>query len=337
MTRTLGVVGTLVWDRFVDPSGGNEAFVGWGGIAYSLASLAVALPHSWTVRPIVKLGSDLAEEGRRFVARCGRADVSALKVVPEPNNRVELRYLSSTERRERLSGGVPSWTWEELAPRLAGCDALFVNFVSGHEMGLETAAAMAEAFDGPTYCDLHSLFLGIGPDGTRIPRPLSQGGEWAACFDAVQLNETELALSTGTAEPWSLVPPALPAGPLLFAVTLGPRGAACAVGPDFDPSPDRWRPSRGAARPATEIVTVAARPERGDPTGCGDVWGAAMFARLLAGDGVERAMAEANRLGRLNVGHRSVEGLVERFRADGAPGRSGQGRSSPTDDVPLPG
>jgi sugar/nucleoside kinase (ribokinase family) len=35
-----------------------------------------------------------------------------------------------------------------------------------------------------------------------------------------------------------------------------------------------------------------------------------LFARLLAGDGLEEAMAEANRLAARNVEHRGARGLV---------------------------
>ena len=51
-------------------------------------------------------------------------------------------------------------------------------------------------------------------------------------------------------------------------------------------------------------------PLEGDPTGCGDVWGATFFARLLAGDALEAAMWEANRLAARNVSHRGARGLV---------------------------
>ena len=50
-------------------------------------------------------------------------------------------------------------------------------------------------------------------------------------------------------------------------------------------------------------------PLAGDPTGCGDVWGATFFGRLLAGDGLEVAMREANRLAARNVDHRGARGL----------------------------
>ena len=60
-------------------------------------------------------------------------------------------------------------------------------------------------------------------------------------------------------------------------------------------------------------VAVTTEPRVGDPTGCGDVWGASTFARLLAGDILEAAMAEGNRLGGLNVDHRGARGLCDHF------------------------
>jgi sugar/nucleoside kinase (ribokinase family) len=306
----LGVAGTLVWDRFLEVGADAVVREGWGGIAYSLAALAVALPEAWVVRPLVKLGADRADEGRALLADAPRTDLSGLLVVPEPNNLVELRYTSDDERTERLSGGVPPWEWGELAPRLTGCDALYVNFVSGHEMSLETARSMARGFDGPTYADLHSLFLDMAEDGTRIPRRLERAPEWVACFDAVQLNERELERLTDAADPWSSIPDGLPDGPALFAITRGSRGSVAVVGEEQDRLPRRWSAGRGVARRPTEIVTLPTRPKSGDPTGCGDVWGAAMFARLLAGDDVEVAMSVGNRLGGLNVSYRVAEGLA---------------------------
>ncbi len=40
MGRTLGVVGTLVWDRIVDRDGLAEPVEEWGGIGYALAALS---------------------------------------------------------------------------------------------------------------------------------------------------------------------------------------------------------------------------------------------------------------------------------------------------------
>lgn len=311
---TLGVVGTLVWDRILDRDGRAVPVEEWGGIAYALSALRAALPPAWTVLPIVKVGRDLAEEAFRFLREIPGVDDSAMVVVPQPNNRVELRYASAERRTERLTGGVPAWTWPELAPPLALCDALYVNFISGMEMELATARAVRTGYPGPTYADLHSLFLGITAEGVRVPRPLEEWREWMRCFDAAQMNEDEFELlGVATGDAWHLAAESLGPDLKLLAVTLGPRGAAYLASGDFVPNPRAWREGRpGVARPTSARsgrVHLQELPRQGDPTGCGDVWGATFFARLLAGDDLEAAMAEANRLASRNVEHRGARGL----------------------------
>jgi sugar/nucleoside kinase (ribokinase family) len=303
----------MVWDRILDRDGRAHPVEEWGGIAYALSALGASLPQGWIVLPILKVGRDLSQEAYAFLREIPGVDASAVVVVPEPNNRVELRYSSANRRTERLTGGVPPWTWPELAPPLDLCDALYVNFISGMEMELPAARAVRTGYGGPTYADLHSLFLVITPQGVRVPRSLEAWGEWLRCFDAVQMNEDEFQLlGSGVGDPWKVAADTL--GPLLrlLAVTLGPRGAAYVAGPDFEADPLTWprRPTvatPGSARSGR--VPLVGLPREGDPTGCGDVWGATFFARLLAGDGLESAMAEANRLAARNVEHRGARGL----------------------------
>ncbi len=311
--RTLGVVGTMVWDRILDRDGRSEPVEEWGGIAYALSALRASLAAEWTILPILKVGRDLSEEAYRFLREIPGVDPSAMVVVPEPNNRVELRYTSTERRTERLSGGVPPWTWPELAPVTDLCDALYVNFISGFEMELPAARALRAGYAGPTYADLHSLFLGVNPSGLRVPRALQGWADWLGCFDGVQMNEDEFALlGRATGDPWQLAAGSLGPELKLLAVTLGPRGAAYIAGTDFDPDPATWR-----SRPALQVagsarsarVPMETVPLAGDPTGCGDVWGATFFARLLSGDDLEGAMGHANRLAARNVTHRGARGL----------------------------
>lgn len=312
--RTLGVVGTLVWDRILDRDGRSVAVEEWGGIAYALSALQASLPPGWRVLPILKVGRDLAEEAYRFLKEIPAVDDSAVVVVPEPNNRVEIRYSSAHRRAERLSGGVPPWSWPELAPVTDLCDALYVNFISGMELELPTARALRAGYGGPIYADLHSLFLGVAPTGLRVPQELAGWGDWLRCFDGVQMNEDEFdLLGRATGDPWVLAADAMGPDLKLLAVTLGPGGAAYVASLDVQADPLLWRrsatlSSAGSVRSGRVHVPGLPR-EGGDPTGCGDVWGATFFARLLAGDGLEAAMGEANRLASLNVDHRGARGL----------------------------
>ncbi len=307
------MLGTLVWDRIVDRDGRAEPVEEWGGIGYALAALRAALPEEWTILPIMKVGRDLSEEAFRFLKEIPGIDESAIHVTQEPNNRVELRYETEARRCERLTGGVPPWTWPELAPLADLCDALYVNFISGMEIGLPAARSLRAGYAGPMYADLHSLFLHMDRAGTRIPQTLNRWGEWFRCFDAVQMNEDEFALLGQNAEdPWRLTADVLGPEVKLVTVTLGPGGAAYVAAPDFAPDPMRWTDralvsTPGAARSGQVPLSGGAR--FGDPTGCGDVWGATFFARLLSGDDLDRAIMGANDRAARNVEHRGARGL----------------------------
>jgi sugar/nucleoside kinase (ribokinase family) len=142
------------------------------------------------------------------------------------------------------------------------------------------------------YADLHSLFLGKEPDGTRVPRPLPDAPAWFGCFDTVQLNSDEMD-QLGP-DPLAVAAGALARGCHTLVVTLGPRGAAYFTG---DPVRTALIPSQGTALPD------------GDPTGCGDVLGATVVASLIAGAGLEAALRLGTRMGARNVTHRGASGL----------------------------
>jgi sugar/nucleoside kinase (ribokinase family) len=92
------------------------------------------------------------------------------------------------------------------------------------------------------------------------------------------------------------------------------------------PGFDRLGPPAAGAPAAPPVVRTATvesegEPANGDPTGCGDVFGATLFARLLAGADLEGAIRDANRMARRNVSHRGATGLQHYLR--GALARGG--------------
>ena len=308
----------MVWDRIHDRDGRSRSVEEWGGIAYALAAARAALPHDWTVLPIVKVGRDLSESAFRHLREIPGLDDAGLVVVPEANNRVELRYHSDARRTEKLTGGVPPWTWPELAPVVDLCDALYVNFISGFELELPAARALRQGYARPIYGDLHSLFLGMTAQGVRVPRTLEGWAAWLRCFDAVQMNEDEFGLlGVHAGDPWRLAADALGPDLKLLLVTLGERGAAYLTGADFEADPSTWRRRPPVARTSaahSRRVAIDGVPRSGDPTGCGDVWGGTLFGRLLAGDGLEAAIREANRMAARNVEHRGARGLFRHLQ-----------------------
>jgi hypothetical protein len=315
VTRRLGVIGTFVWDVIHGRQPNATPVQEWGGITYSLGALDAALAADWEIVPVMKVGHDLAEQARRHLRTLRHmAPDAALVEVPYPNNRVELRYFSEERRTETLSGGFPGWTWPALAPLIETLrlDALYVNFLSGWEMDLETTTQLRRHFRGPMYADLHMLVMAVQSDGLRVPRPLSHVREWCGCFDLLQVNEDEIHMLAP--DPMALAATAMHAGARCLMVTLGKRGAVYFAEQGFDALADLDAPRTVAAPIRTELVPAEAVLQPVDPTGCGDVWGATCFSRLLAGDNLGAAIRAAHRAAARNVEHRGATGLADHLR-----------------------
>lgn len=327
--KRVGVIGSLVWDVIHGRDSRSVPVEEWGGITYALAGLDAALSDEWEIVPLLKVGEDLAERAGHFMHGLRHlAPDAALIEVPYPNNRVELRYHDAERRSEFLSGGVPGWSWIGLKSLLdtANLDALYVNFLSGWELDLETAQLLRAQFAGPIYCDLHMLVMAVQPDGLRVPRPLPDVAAWCACFDVLQVNEDELAMMAP--DPMVLAATAMAAGVSCLCVTLGSQGSVYFAAPGFNSlrdlpvrgglatSPRGGSGALGALRtarvPPAQLVLLG----DGDPTGCGDVWGATHFSRLLSGDKLEEALSRATRAAARNVEHRGATGLASYLRGE---------------------
>ena len=312
----LGVIGSFVWDVIYGRDPRRDPVEEWGGITYALSAFDAALPESWHLVPLAKVGSDLWPQARRFVSGLRRAAPDAMPIeVPVANNRVRIEYSSDELRSEVLRGGVPPWTWIGLRPLLRDLDALYINLISGFELDLETLQLIRRHFPGPIYLDLHSLLLGIQPDGTRFPQAIADPAAWFTCADLVQVNEQEMSLMAP--DPMALAATAMREGVQSLIVTLGKRGVVYVLSPGFDRLADLGREEEhrtGAVR--TALVPAEAVDAPGDPTGCGDVFGATYFSRLLTGDTFAVALRAAIRAASRNVTFRGAGGLAAFLRGE---------------------
>ncbi len=323
--RRVGVIGSFVWDRIYGRDRLTDPVEEWGGITYALGGMDAALDDAWEIVPIIKVGKDLSARAREFLGTLRHIAPDALPIVVEqPNNRVTLRYHEAERRTEVMSGGVPPWTWVGLRPLLADLDALYINLISGFELDVETAQLVRQHFHRPIFCDLHSLLLAIQPDGLRTPRTLPNADAWMRCFDFVQVNEAEMALMAPDA--LALAAIAMNVGVRTLVVTLGARGAVYFAAPDFERLSDLQHAQRGTRLDATLgtvrtalLPALGADVKDGDPTGCGDVFGATYFSRLLCGDKFTDALQFALRAAARNFAHRGATHLAFHLRGELSP------------------
>jgi hypothetical protein len=317
--KRVGVIGSFVWDVIHGRDPSQAPVEEWGGITYALGGIDAALPDDWEFVPLAKVGFDLAPRAREFVRGMARRAPDGDPIeVPHPNNRVTLYYQSAERRCEVMGGGVPSWSWLGLKPLLKDLDALYVNLISGFELDLEVAQHIRAHFDGPIYCDLHSLLLARQADGVRTLQPLPNAEAWLRCFDIVQVNEDEMSMMAS--DPLALAALAMHAGVKVLNVTMGARGVVYFAAPGFERLSDLRRGTLAASTGPLRTELIPAVPARdlsgGDPTGCGDVWGATYFSRLLAGDDIRTAMRTAAEAAARNVDHRGATGLAQHLRGE---------------------
>ena len=111
------------------------------------------------------------------------------------------------------------------------------------------------------------------------------------------------------------------AGVLCTVITLGARGAIYFAPPDLDiteiSATRERRITLESARSELVAPPVVRTGAGVDPTGCGDVWGATFFSRLLLGDAPRAAIAAAHEAASRNAMRRGIGGLVDHLRVAG--------------------
>jgi sugar/nucleoside kinase (ribokinase family) len=304
--RTIGVTGVAVDDTIEMPDG--TVTVDRGGIYHVVHTLSALVPPGTTIVPILAVGSDAIADVRRDFGALPGVIVDGLVPVPEVNNKVHIRYDADGSRTESLTGGVSPLGWSTLEPWVGRLEAWLWNMVSGMEVTRETFLRVKTGFGGPIHLDVHSLCLEHHHGGPRRHRPPEAWEAWVAGTTWVQMNEIEARLLwDGRAE--AIDPEDEPdlarrvhaLGSEGVLITRGESGAAYH-------GADGLILRLGADAPAPPV----------DPTGCGDVFGAAWFAlRVTRALDPRPAFAGAMLAAGVKATVRGTRGLAERLREAG--------------------
>ncbi|MEW6752548.1 MAG: carbohydrate kinase family protein [Candidatus Latescibacterota bacterium] len=294
----IGVIGSINRDTVSGPDG--QAAFSLGGVLYTALALGHLAGPAAQVLLLARLGEDVRDAVLGQLASCPQVRLEGLHVVARPTYRCHIRYQPDGSKVEVLSGGVGPLQWEELAPHVAGLDGLLVNFITGFELGRRTLQVVRERLRGPLIMDFHSLALGRRRTGERFWRRPNDWATWVGLADAVQMNQEEAAVLCGRptpalAELAQFARRLLALGPQAAVVTLGERGAlAC-------------RPEGGGIREF--VCPVEATGMAVDPTGCGDVFLAALGLALIGGKGLGDALEAACRAAGVKSRTRGLDGL----------------------------
>lgn len=297
MTTT--VIGHLCFDTLHLPGREDHPERRFGGIVYSIATLAALAKPSDVIVPVVGVGEADHEQFLGWLKQFPQVKTDGVFTFPGATNDVHLFYGADGARIECSKDIARPIPFAKIRPFLA-TDGILLNMISGFDITLETLDAMRmETRDRgtPIYFDTHSLTLGIDPEFRRFRRPVSDWRRWYFMIDTVQLSEDEAAgLTPERYAEQDFVHQALSLMVKHLIITRGARGATL-----FEQHNKKITRHDIPGHPLTEAP---------DPTGCGDVFGAAFLAECLAtGSGLQAATL-ANRVAAYHTTYTGTEGLA---------------------------
>ncbi len=296
-------------------SDGTETLIeSYGGILYSIVTLATLMNGRDVLQPVFGVGAAEYDGVMELLKQYKQIDTSGVYRVKGPMNQVHLFYDTATaggriECSRNISQPIP---FNRIKPFL-DADGVLINMISGSDIALETLDYIRmETRDRsvPLHFDFHSLTLGIDEEFKRFRRPLTDWRRWCFMLNTVQMSEAE---ATGlTAERYdeaTLINQLMPLMVSALLITRGERGVTV-VTQDIHKKLTRH-----------EIPGVSVGATK-DPTGCGDVFGAAYFFQLLKSHDSVAAAGFANQAAALKATVVGLDGLraLGRQLADPAAG-----------------
>ncbi|MEX0602280.1 MAG: carbohydrate kinase family protein [Bacteroidota bacterium] len=269
-----------------------------GGIMYSVIALANLLGPSDTVHPVFGVGTEEYDTVIGRLSRYANVDTGGIFKVAEPTNTVHLYYQKAGNRIE-CSRDIQKPIPFTRIKSFLNVDGVFINMVSGFDISLETLDEIrmeTRERGTPIHFDFHSLTLGIDAKFERFRRPVTDWRRWCFMVSSIQMNEEEAAgLTSERFNEDTLVNHLMPLMVNSLLITRGGNGVTLI-------RRDHKRLIRHDI-PGRRVGTVD------DPTGCGDVFGAAFLKYSLSSGDPLRAAEEANAVAAFHATQKGPDGL----------------------------
>ncbi len=296
----IAVIGHLCLDvvHLPDGSGNERLSESYGGIFWAVATLANLLSSEDVISPVFGIGTNEFDKVIKRLNRYENVDTTGIFKVDAPTNQVHLLYGVNGSQRVECSKYISDPIPFSRMDRLTHADGIIINMVSGLDVTLETFNGIrteAHKRNVPVHFDLHSLSLGIDNEHKRFRSPVGDWREWCTGINSVQMSEEEAAgLTPEHLDERSLATTVLSENCHAMIITRDRRGGTL-----FQKS-------------GNQLVTHefhGIETEAQDPTGCGDVFGAAYLVEFLKNRNHIRAVEYANRLAAAKTRFVGVDGL----------------------------
>ena len=300
------LIGHICNDIIHHPDGTETQ--GYGGIYYSLATLANVADNNTTILPVFGIGAKDYDVFIEHLKIYSNIDTPGIYKINNLTNKVNLFYSDKQNRVECSENIAPQIPFKKIKPYL-DTNIILINMISGFDIALETLdeiRMIVREDKIPVYMDIHSLSLGINEDGKRYRRPLMNWRRWLFMLHAVQMNEEEAhGLTLEKYEEDNLIKQVTALNTDTVIITRGSKG--CTLYHDEHKQIHRED-------------CVAENIERAvDSTGCGDVFAAAYCAKYLRSHDEAESVKFANQVAAFNAslrGNESIDG-ISKFRVSG--------------------
>ena len=295
---TITVIGHLCLDQHHRPAN-QQLEERFGGIMYSLAALANLMTEGDTIIPVFPVGQQDYNRTIEFLKRYPNVNTSGIYQLDGPTNQVMLFYHENGNSRTECSKHIsPAIPWDRIKPYL-NSDAILINMVSGFDITIETLDLIrmeVREKQTPIHFDFHSLTLGVDKEAKRFRRPLDDWRRWCFFMNSIQMSEEEAeGLTAEHYDEPTLINQLMPLMVQSLVITRSERGATLI--------------DQKNKKITRHDIAGIPKPEPLDPTGCGDVFGAAFLYHMLKSRNPHQSAIFANTVAALKTTASGPEAL----------------------------
>jgi hypothetical protein len=162
----------------------------FGGILYSIVSLAVISKGYSVVYPIMNLGSDEYDNVVSFLKGFNNINTECIRKSSHKTRVVNLFYETKDsilnprakktyDREENSTEPTLPVEYEQIKD-INELDGILINMVSGVDITLDTLKRIRENSNGYIHMDLHNLVMQTFPDGTRKQFLVKNWEDWCS-------------------------------------------------------------------------------------------------------------------------------------------------------------
>lgn len=296
---TITIIGHLCKDILHLPGGKDTQEESFGGIMYTLLTLANLMSERDCIQPVFGVGQADYEALMEQLKPYKNIDVSGIFKFKGPTNQLHLFQKDDKTRIEcsqNISAPIP---FNRIKPYLDS-NGVLINMISGSDITLETLGyiRMETREQGiPIHFDFHSLTLGTDQEFKRFRRPITDWRRWCFMLNSIQMSEEEaLGLSAERYDEKTLTNHLMPLMVETLLITRSERGVTVVV---QDIHKKMTQKDFDGVSFGNSVNTI----------GCGDVFGAAFLYQFLKSKDSFIAAEFANKAAALNATFKSTKEL----------------------------